>query len=222
MSIPDGTYLLYSLGVETSVFAGEFSILEIKENNTKLVIQTRTGAPATLTKKDTGWTGAGYTIEARLGTIRSNNMMIGTAALQAPGKISSFVAIQLQADLSPILIDNAATAYEIFFQDGSNDGDLRVEPKGSALTFNFKLNNVPQASTTRPDQSPGRFSALKDNEQGRDLHGFVLPHRLWDGGKAYRVLLGHARKPSELPGPDDIDPYIAVSVSPGPSPQDEG
>ena len=220
--VPDGSYLVYSLGVEKNLFEGDFSIMEIKENNKKLVIQSRTGE-INLTRSESGtsWTGGGYTIEARQGLIRSNPMMIGKLSFESEG-ISPFAAIRLQADLSPILMDGKPTDYDIFFQDDT-DGTLNVQKSGDGLRFGVSPHGGPTVYAVAPGgQSPGRFNADKESSDGHDLYGFVLPHRIWEDDDDYRVLVGYARKPSQFPLPDDIDPYVAVSARPGKPPYGEG
>jgi hypothetical protein len=142
-------------------------------------------------------------------------MIIGRATYQPTQnetRIDAFVAIRMFADLSPILIDDKATEYAIHYEKGE-PGLLNVT-KTTAGELDFGIAKAPAG------QSPGRFNAAKVGENGFDLFGFVLPHRIKEGDKAYRVFVGYALtstkdEDSDPWSTDDIDPYVAVSTSTG-------
>ena len=222
MRSTEDVYLVYSLRLGKGVFAGDFTILKAQDNNNKLAIEAW-DSPRTLSKDGTVWKDDKVAITAKETVIKSYRMIIGRATYQDPEWVNAFVAIELKPELSPILIgEDSATEYNVFFQDGPN-GTLTAQKNstGKALKFEFPTHGGKKSATTPEKEPPGRFNAEKDNGNDHNLHGFVLPHRIWENGQAHRVLVGCTLK-SHLPGPDDIDPYVAISVSPGPGPGEEG
>jgi hypothetical protein len=220
MGIQDGFYLAYSLPRKpgSRALADSFSVIEVKNTGNTLVVQSSDGS-RTLTKAGTEWkdseTVPKLTVTAKMESIRENDMIIGRATYQptqSETRIDAFVAIRMFADLSPILINDAATDYEIHYEKGET-GSLNVSGT-AAGELDFGIAKAPAG------QSPGRFNATKVGENGHDLFGFVLPHRIKEKGKACRVLVGYAVKSikaGELEpwSTDDIDPYVAVSARPG-------
>lgn len=226
-TVPDGSYLVYSLRVDKkSVFAHGFSIMEVQENGNKLTIETFTGDRTALDRQGVSdiWVGGDFRLEAAYKQIKSNNILVGKAIYKptSDNVIEAFAAIELQPDLSPIVPDNQLD-YEIFFKNNESSEDLTVTKisQGKALKFEFTFNGTQEAETPGDqDQSPGRFNA--DKKTGDyNLCGFVLPHYIREGNQTYRVLVGHASK-SQLPTPDDIEPYVAVASSSGEYSGDEG
>jgi hypothetical protein len=234
MSIPVGSYLVYSLRVGNKhVFGSSFTVMEVTNKNNKDVLNIETFSGGRVEMQEHGsnvWVDASgdFKIEADLRTVKSHSMLIGKAIYKpASEKVTeAFAAMKVGSDLSPIPTGN----YNIFFKGGPEEGGTLTVTKISsdkAFRFEFPIHGHPGKAETPEDQAPGRFNALKKDSTDHDFYGFVLPHRIRDNNGTYFVLVGHASKSAGgedgvLIGPDDIDPYVAVVASPPPPPYDEG